>query len=208
MAAFNWAKLMKEADDELGTEPTEGPVPEKITAQEPSLYAEDDYTIDWTQPVIFRGEKRNGDGHLFYLHVPWAIVPGDELRGFIKKHVGLAKGYDGMNGFKLGGIKYVRTMPLAGQVDGASVSYVDNAIAALLERTDAELVQERWIINSQQLCTQSCRGANPETPCECVCVGGGHGGRDTDKARPQTYTVYKGELLIEGFRQVAWKLHN
>lgn len=201
--------VYKEVCIELGLVHTEPqPVVETHTPQEPPVYAEDDYVIDWTQPVIFRGEKRNGDGHLFYLHVPWDIVPGNELRAFIKKHVGLAKGYDGMTGFKLGGVKYVRTMPLAGQVNKTSVSYVQRTIDALLEHTDAELVQERWIINTQQLCTQSCRGANPESPCECVCVGDGHGGRRGDKGRRQTYTIHKGELLIEGFRQVAWKLHN
>ena len=184
-------------------ETEEPPVP-----QEPPAYAEDDFVIDWSQPVIFRGESRNGDGRLFYLHVPWDIVPGNQLRSFLKENVGVAKGYNGMSGFKLGGVKYVRTLPLAGQVNKTTVSYVDRTIEALLEHTDAELVQERWIINTQQLCTQSCRTANPESPCECVCIGRDHGGPDFDKDKRPSCTVHKGDLIIEGFRQVAWKLHS
>lgn len=165
---------------------------------------EDDYVIDWSQPVIFRGESRNGDGRLFYLYVPWGIVPGDQLRSFLREHVGVAKGYKGMKGIKLGRGKFLRTLPLAGQVNKQPVSYIDRTIEALLAH-GAEKVQERRVVNIEELCTGSCQGANSWTPCECVCGGDGHGG---GSVLPGTnYTVYRGDLIIEGKRQIVWKIY-
>lgn len=177
---------------------------EEDTPQEPPVYAEDDYEIDWTQPVIFRGEKRNGDGGLFYLHVPWHLVPGNELRAFLRAHVGIAKGYKGMTGFKLGGVKYVRTLPLAGQVNKKPVSYIDRTIEALLAN-GASIVQERRVVNTEELCTGSCQGAHPWSPCECCCGGEGHGGGSILPGAD--YTIYKGDLIIEGKRQIIWKVY-
>lgn len=187
----------------IWTEPKPEPE-EPPTPQEPPAYAEDDFVIDWSQPVIFRGESRNGDGRLFYLHVPWDIVPGNQLRSFLKENVGVAKGYNGMSGFKLGGVKYVRTLPLMGQVNKKPVSYIDRTIEALLAH-GAEKVQERRVVNIEELCTGSCQGANSWTPCECVCGGEGHGGGSVLPGAD--YTIYRGDLIIEGKRQIVWKVY-
>lgn len=191
-----------------GTYPTELLVaktqPVEDTAQEPPLYAEDAFSIDWSQPVIFRGESRNGDGRLFYLHVPWEIVPGNRLRSFLRENVGIAKGYKGMNGFKLGGQKYFRTLPLMGQVNKQPVSYIDSTIEALLA-SGADMVQERRVVNTEELCTGSCQGANSWTPCECICGGDGHGGGSVLPGAE--YTVYRGDLIIEGKREIVWKIY-
>lgn len=188
----------------LTAEPRETNAQPEDTAKEPPFYVEDDFIIDWTQPVIFRGESRNGDGRLFYLHVPWDIVPGNQLRSFLKENVGVAKGYKGMNGFKLGGEKYFRTLPLAGQVNKKPVSYIDRTIEALLAN-GAESVQERRVINTESLCTGSCQDANSWTPCECICGGDGHGGGSVLPGAD--YTIYKGDLIIEGKRQTVWKVY-
>lgn len=184
-----------------GTEQVEA----TTTPREPTPYAEDDFDIDWSNPVIIRGEKRNGDGGLFYLYVPWALIPGNELRTFLRGHVGIAKGYQGLSGFKLDGTKYMRTLPIAGQVDKQPTNYLDAVVRALLDHTDATLVQERIVTLTQSQCTGSCRNANYWTPCECICKNRHHGG--ANHKRRTEYTITEGNLIIDGFRDVSWILH-